>query len=309
MHGSFLQSPEWERVHKELARKTWRIDGILVVRYDMARGFNYLYCPRPKLSAENMRKFLTDIERIAKIEKSLFLKIDPIKPLSFEGIHVRKEEGSALQPRQTTILDLTKSEEYLLVGMHEKTRYNINLSRRKGVEVVQILQPDLHEDFEFFWKLLNQTSERGGFSLHERRYYELLSRIRTAEMSNEFFFARVHSNRNQMLAAAMINFSRDPGTGEMTATYLHGASSREHRELMAPHALHWRIIHEAKQRGVSMYDFWGVDETRWPGVTRFKLGFGGDRTAYPPAVHIIYRPQWYTFYMFLNKRKNRPTAQ
>ncbi|MDP3779255.1 MAG: peptidoglycan bridge formation glycyltransferase FemA/FemB family protein [bacterium] len=303
MHGSFLQSPEWERVHKEVGRKTWRIDGILIIRHELPRGFNYLYCSRPRLSIDDIRTFLSGVERIAKIERSLFLKIDPVEPLSLEGMHVRFDAGVALQPQQTTVLDITKSEEDLLAGMHEKTRYNINLAQRKGIEVIQIVRPDAHEDFDFFWKLLNQTSERGGFSLHERRYYELLSRIRTTEMSNEFFFARVHSNRNEMLAAAMINFSRDPHTGVMTATYLHGASSREHRELMASHALHWRIIHEAKQRNTSVYDFWGIDEVRWPGVTRFKLGFGGDRVAYPKAVHVIYRPQWYKLYMFLSKRK------
>src|SRR5712691_4494897 len=102
MHGSFLQSPEWERVHKEVGRKTWRVDGILIVRHELPRGFNYLYCPRPKLSADSMRKFLADVERIARIEKSVFLKIDPIEPLSFEGIHVRLDEGVALQPQETT---------------------------------------------------------------------------------------------------------------------------------------------------------------------------------------------------------------
>ena len=29
------------------------------------------------------------------------------------------------------------------------------------------------------------------------------------------------------------------------------------------------------------YDFYGIDKQRWPGVTRFKLGFGGRTRNYP----------------------------
>ena len=299
MNGAFLQSLEWERIHRQMGRKIWRLRGILVVRYDLAAGFNYLYCPRPDLKEATLREFLKEVGGIARMERSIFLKIDPIFPLFFETIDARIEQGACLQPQQTIILDLSKSEVELMAAMHEKTRYNIRLAERKGIEIVQAVHERVQENVEMFWSLLSETAERRDFHLHEKRYYNLLLNTRTSDMSTELFFARMHNDPYTVIAAAMINFYRDPATNQSVATYLHGGSSRSHKELMAPHLLHWRIMQEAKKRGVLRYDLWGIDELRWPGVTRFKKGFGGMIVQYPQSMDIVYRPVWYKLYQMM----------
>ncbi|HWR00048.1 MAG TPA: peptidoglycan bridge formation glycyltransferase FemA/FemB family protein, partial [Candidatus Methylomirabilis sp.] len=71
-----------------------------------------------------------------------------------------------------------------------------------------------------------------------------------------------------------------------TRTYLYGASSSAKRNLMAPYALHWDAIRTAKREGCRYYDFHGVNpadesspswKSSWAGITRFKLGWGGER--------------------------------
>ena len=89
-----------------------------------------------------------------------------------------------------------------------------------------------------------------------------------------------------------------------TATYLHGASSRRHRDVMAPHLLQWHMIKEARQRGCGVYDFWGIDEQRWPGVTRFKRGFAGREITYPQSVDVVHRPSAYAAYRMAKKIKS-----
>ena len=303
MNGAFLQSPEWERIQQQMGRATWRSHGILIVRHDLGHGFNYLYCARPELHNTRMDIFLQEARNIARAQHSIFLKIDPVHPLSFKHADAHREESRPLQPQQTIIIDISKSEVDLMAAMHEKTRYNIRLAERKGIEIVQAVGKNAEENVKMFWNLLAQTAARGEFHLHEKRYYELLLDTRTSDMSTELFFARMKEDPHTVLAAAMINFYHDPHTNQSVATYLHGGSSREHRELMAPLLLHWRIIQEAKKRAMMRYDLWGIDEDRWPGVTRFKKGFGGTTVAYPQSADIVYRPVWYMVYRLMKRWK------
>lgn len=299
MHGSFLQSPEWEQMNQAMGRKTWRVAGVLLIQHSLPHGFNYLYCPRPTFETSKFADFLVACSEIAQTEESIFLKIDPKEKISIEHIDVRVRLGRPLQPQQTIVLDLSKSEDELLSGMHEKTRYNIRLAERKGIDVTNVVHRDAKEDFAIFWNLLEQTAIRQGFHPHQRKHYEFLSRMRTSEMSNKFFFACQRDDHGEVLAASMVNIDHDSRLGASTATYLHGASSRDHREMMAPYLLHWRIIQAAKHDNIRYYDLWGIDEKKWPGITRFKTGFGGSRIEYPPSLHIVYRPMWYVIYKLM----------
>jgi lipid II:glycine glycyltransferase (peptidoglycan interpeptide bridge formation enzyme) len=65
---------------------------------------------------------------------------------------------------------------------------------------------------------------------------------------------------------------------------------------MAPHLLHWEIIRQAKQLGYHFYDFWGIDEKKWPGLTRFKKGFGGKIIEYPGTFDLVFNKFWYQLY-------------
>jgi len=284
---TFLQSPEWENFQRSVGRETRRIEGQLIIQHKLPFGFNYLYSPRPHIN--NADSFLSKTELIAKEEKAIFLKIDPdeeFKGLKFKSLKVSRP----IQPQKTIILDLAKSEEELLSTMHEKTRYNLRLAERREVEIA------CSGDFEKFWELLLETARRDRFRTHEKRYYEKLLAVKSENFSNELFFAEY---QGKIIAAALINFY-ETGSHRI-ATYLYGASSREHKEVMAPHLLHWHIIRRAKKLGFLFYDLWGIDEKHWPGLTRFKKGFGGKVVEYPAAVDIIYRPIEYFFYRFVRK--------
>jgi len=114
-------------------------------------------------------------------------------------------------------------------------------------------------------------------------------------------FVRLHIAYHDTtpIAAAIVGYFGD------TATYLHGASSYEHRSLMGPYTLHWQIMQEAKRDGYHCYDFWGVaikqqsnktTNQHWEGISRFKLGFGGKIMDYPGTFDLPVSRFWYILY-------------
>ncbi len=314
MPPSFLQSSEWEGFERSLGRATRRVGDVLIVRRELPMGFRYWYCPRPTALTED---FFSGVKKNVAAERSVFLKIDPAEEAVRNGAGVPiYRDARAIQPSATIVLDFyDRTEDELLAAMHEKTRYNIRLAERKGVQVRKFTPTpnfgvgagesgsmNQERDFKIFWALLDETAQRDGFRTHPRRYYEKLMETSSDDFSNELFFAEYDG---EVLAAAMVNFYRPVSgvhsSGVPCATYLHGASSSGHREVMASHLLQWRIIQDAKKRGCGIYDFWGIDEQRWPGVTRFKRGFGGREIIYPQSVDIVYRPVVYAAYQIAKK--------
>ncbi len=290
MSETFLQSVEWEDFQKSAGRRVWRADGSLVIRHDLPGGLNYLYCPRPRRVTDG---FFAAAESIAREEGSIFLKVDPLEKLPITDYQLPIKGSVNLQPRKSVTIDLTKSEDDLLRSMHGKTRYNIRLAERHGVTVAPSGELTT-TDALIWWSLVSATARRDGFYTHEKSYYEKLLRIRSGRFSNELFLADCNMTA---LAGAIVNFYRPT----LVATYLHGASLRENKEIMAPHLLHWRIMQEARRRGFMFYDLWGIDEKKWPGVTRFKLSLGGKVTEYPESADIVYRPAVYFLYRLARK--------
>lgn len=247
-------------------------------------GWKYLYAPRgPVFKNPNdqiqISNILKELEKFAREHGAVFLRIEPPYSKS-RNLEIEKSvRTQSVQPHQTLRIDLTQSEDALLKAMHQKTRYNIGLSEKHGVRVEE------KNDIEAFFKLLQTTTTRDGFRMHPREHYETI----LATLDAKLFFA---SHNGQPLATALVAFFG------ATAYYLHGASANEHRDVMAPYALHWEIMRKAKRRGCTTYDLWGVDEKRWPGVTRFKQGFAPNTpfTTYAGTYDLPLRKIPYTLY-------------
>src|SRR3989338_1114231 len=280
--GIFLQSWEWGEFQKavgapaqisakqkfQLGRPVYRFKNdhgefAQVIELPLPFGKKYWFIPRGELI-----EGLTEKARDAGV---LFVRFEPLQTLRVTRYALRVTKP--ISPPQTLLIDLSKTEEELLAAMHEKARYNTRLALRKGVESRTCLparQVSNHElsNFNTFWKLLQETAKRDGFRTHPKEYYEkMLSAMGTREQGN------MGTMRAQLyiayhgitpVAGAIVGYFGN------TATYLHGASAHEHRALMAPYPLHWSIMQEAKNSGYKHYDFWGADEKKWAGVTRYK---------------------------------------
>lgn len=286
--SQFLQSWQWGEFQQKLGRKIWRwaikksgktIFQALIIKRQLPLGLSYLYCPRGPLFHDDCSKevselLLDKIKSVSKKEKAIFFRLEPLEKIDIIPSNLKV---SSVQPNQTAILNLNVPEDEILRKMHSKTRYNIRLAKRKGV----ITQES--KSLESFWSLLKQTAQREKFRLHIFSYYKEL-------LDCGFTKLYIAKYKNKVLAAHLIIFFN------RTAFYVHGGSSREFRQVMAPHLLHWHVIKEARNKGYKFYDFWGIDEKKWPGFTKFKMSFGGEKVVYPGTFDLPLSKFWYNLY-------------
>ncbi len=276
-HARFLQSWQWGEFQESLGRKVLRLswrDELMAqaIRMQFPGGFFYWYVPHGPVvvrEAEHIYSALASFEERLGGAGALFSRIDPVRrflPSSEKEERMRNTRPlwfvPATQPQCTSILDLSKTEGELLAAMHQKTRYNIRVAERKGVVIGE-------GSVEDFLRLNRETKERGKFTPHPDAYYQKM----VDALPEDFIATWQATYRGAPVASALVISFGD------TATYAHGASSNEHREIMAPYLLHWEIMQDAKKRGVHYYDLGGVnpdDRTHaaykksWEGITRFK---------------------------------------
>ncbi len=291
----FLQSQEWAKFQQALGNKVWQLsfDKIkaLVIKQNFPLNKNFLYIPRGpviqgKLNQAESEVFFNKVKQIAKQEKSIFLKIEPKKDFQFSNF---KPGIKQIQPKQTIILDLTNSAEELLNQMHQKTRYNIRLAAKKGVQIEFSQSQDY---LNKFIDLQEKTAQRDAFSLHPKEYYQKLFSVLKPKEMIELAVAKY---QGEIIAINLILYFNQ------FAYYLYGASDYNYRQVMAPYLLQWETIKRAQEKKYQIYDFWGIDENKWPGVTRFKQGFKGKKISYPGSFDLIFRPAWYMLYQTVRK--------
>ena len=176
---------------------------------------------------------------------------------NFEGI----------QPRFVFRLNVDgKTEDELMSFFSSKTRYNIRLAARKGVEV-KITGKD---GLDAFSSLMIETGVRDNFVTRPRSYFERL-------LTNLGEHARLYMafHNGVPIAGTLAIWYGDK------VWYLYGASSNQHRNLMPNYALQWEMIKWAIEKGCRIYDFRGVsgdlsEDNPLYGLYRFKRGFNGD---------------------------------
>ena len=183
-----------------------------------------------------------------------------------------KKANTNILPSDTIFINLKKDLNQLQKEMKPKTRYNINLSFRKGIAV---RKAELNE-LPVWYKLYEETCNRNGIFLHDIEYFQAVLSTKLNDVNSpatvELLIAELDT---EPLAAMFIVYSNN------RATYLYGASSSVKRNHMATYALQWEAIKKAKDKGCKEYDMFGIAAKPEPshplyGLYRFKKGFGGN---------------------------------
>ena len=294
------------------------------------------YCPKGPLldwaQTDLAGWVLDDLAALARSRSSLQIKIDPDVTLAVgvpgEADDAFVDSGQRLarllgqrgwraspeqiQFRNTMIVDLTRSEDELLAGMKQKSRYNLRLAGRRGVSV----RRGSGDDLDLLSQMYAHTAVRDEFTIREEDYYRTVwGRFLEAGLAQPLV-AEVEGEP----VAAVIPF-RFSGK----AWYLYGMSFDAHRDKMPNYLLQWEAIRWAKELGCHRYDLWGAPDRFDPsdplwGVYRFKDGFPAsvvrtigawDFAPNPLRYQLYHRllPPALSLMRFLGRRQTQRTAR
>ncbi len=152
--------------------------------------------------------------------------------------------------------------------MKKSTRYEV----RKGLKEATGFNITVDHNLDAFWNLHEATVARQGFVPFTKASTaaELETFGRQCQIITVW-------HKEKALASGVFLFD------DNAAYYHQGASV--HSKLPAAHAYIWAAILEAKKRGCTEFNFWGVcseAETKhpWFGLSKFKRGFGGTEKNY-----------------------------
>ncbi len=297
--ANFLHSWNWGVFHQQLGKPVYYLGlfdeaenqvGAALGVVESARRGRYLtiaggplidqWAENPDLK-ELLAAFLIELKKIGQAEKCLFIRIRPqmIDTPKIQGVF--QQLGFLESPMHVTAdltlqLDLTKSEEQLLQEMRKNTRYEVRKADKLGLTVTFSQDP---AEIQAFYQQQVELAEKQNFVpfSYQFLYQQFLAFVQDNQV------VLVHAwNKRQLLATAFVIFYN----GE--AVYHYGISTPENQKLPGSYACQWAAIQEAKRRGCSRYNFWGIapqDQThhRFAGVSLFKRGWGGSEVQYLPA--------------------------
>ncbi len=318
--GHFLQSTEWAAV-----KSAWTWEGVLsrdaegnirgalgvLIRRIPVLPFTLLYAGRGPVcdirDEEAIDDLLAGVREIAKRHRGFEFRMDPDVPASDEAFAalMRKkgfvfcDDGKnfdGIQPRFVFRMNVEgKTEEEMLAFFSQKTRYNIRLAVKKGVEV-RICGKEMVPEFT---RIMSVTGSRDGFATRPAWYFE---RILDAMGEHARLYMAFYEG-NPVAGTLAIHYGDK-------VWYLYGASANEYRNVMPNYLLQWEMIRWALETKCRLYDFRGVsgdlsEDNPLYGLYRFKKGFNGDLCEFVGELELRTMPVVAAAWRFAEKSRKR----
>lgn len=313
IYNSVIQHPvqtwEWGEFQKSQGHSIFRY-GFFDQKDNITSAFTVSFhkIPKTKYSVGTVLRgpkvndeMLKTIKEIAQKQNAIFVKFEPDISKTDTSMNF---PSLVISPKVTFYphtfkVNLAKPEEELLANMHPKTRYNIKIANRYGVEIKEFTND---KGFEIYLKLLFDTTKRQGFYLHSQKYHRDLWKILKKTKIPHIMLA---SYQKKFLSAFMLFKLKDQ------LFYPYGASLDTNREVMAPTLMMWESIKLGKKLKCKIFDMWGSlgsdakeGDTGF-GFHRFKQGFNGHLFEYVGTYDYVINPTLYRLYNLIDKYRWR----
>ncbi len=315
---TFLQSWNWGEFQKAMGHKIWRlgifreaklISVALVIKIEAKRG-NFLFVPHGpsiKYQASSskykaLETLLNELRKIAKEESVDFIRFSPIWERNQENIEIFRKLGFKnapihMHPELSWELDISLSEQDLLMGMRKTTRYLIKQGlKNKDIEIIQSKEL---KDIEIFNQINKQTVKRHHFIPFSLEFLKKQFSAFNSDNQISIFLAKY---QEEIIASGIFIFWQNIGF------YHHGASSLKYPKIPVSYLLQWEAIKEAQKRGCRVFNFWGIISEKekshpWAGLTLFKKGFGGYEKNYVKTQDFPISKKYWLIFIFEKLRK------
>lgn len=329
--GDFREKTDVKVIRRGLFKNDLLVDGFQLTIHPIPHtSWTIGYLPKGNIPT---KETLAELEEIGKEEKCIFIQTEPnvikeTKILRDKDIEEKSKSlnillsqypniypsAHPLFTKYTFILDITKSEDELLKNMHPKARYNIRVAQRHNVEIIE---DNSDKAFEEYLYLTEETTKRQGFFAHSQKYHRLQwqtlrhqisvlshqssaknGKPTTDELSSHLLLAKY---QEKVLAAWILFVFKD------TLYYPYGASSNEHREVMASNLIMWEAIKFGKKLGLKKFDMWGAlgadpdPKDPWMGFHDFKRKYGSTHVEFVGSYDLIINPVLYQVYKYIDK--------
>lgn len=291
-----LQSYGWGEFREKTGVKVVRESGMQITIHKIPHmPWSVGYLPKGPMPTREQAAILG---KVAKVNNCIFIKVEPkveAVPQSHSDTVTQLKklgfvEGRPLFTKYNFVLDVHPSEDALLASFKPKTRYNIKVAEKRGVTV----ELDNSEvAFTRYLDLTEETTKRQGFYAHSRTYHQKMwDTLYPAGIAHLL----VAKYEGQIITTWVLFKFGD------TLYYPYGASTREHREVMANNLVMWEAIKLAKKWGLKYLDMWGAlgpDPDKgdpWYGFHTFKSGYGARQVEYIGTWDYVERPLLYKIY-------------
>lgn len=289
--GDFLQSSKWGKVKQNWLHEIYfeydennQIVGSfsILIRKIKYTPFSFIYCPRGALidwtDKQIKESFISTLKMVVLKHRALMFKMEPailkddintINEILYLGFKKSTEE---IQCNDIYILDIKgKTKDQIFMSFTSKCRYNIKYAIKNeltcqyyGVEKIDV-----------FYNLLKITSQRDGFPIREKAYFQNMIDALGSEMCRLY----ICDYHGESLSAALVVYFAG------RVSYVYGASSDQLRHLMPNYLMHWTMIQDALKNNMAVYDFLGIPHFDDPlsanyGTFCFKKKFNGQIVQY-----------------------------
>ncbi len=289
-HGSSLQQ-SWaygqalQNLNVRIHRAAIRVNGELMglAQFMVRRIAGYLSlasCTRgpvwdPALPPDARAQAIRLLKQSLPVPRLRVALFSPDAPASPEVETETRGLWRVMTGYSTVMLDLTQPLEALRAGLDGKWRNRLAKTEADAAFSARV-EPSLPEAQRL---LARETQQRA-----ERRFQGLptdfVSAYIEAAPSREQGFAVSYAQSRKETQAALLFLIHGS-----TATYHIGWSSDLGRKANAHNLLMWRGIEYLRRLGVERLDLGGVNTRALPGITRFKLGTGGQLLTLAGSYH------------------------